>query len=299
MSFLIQHKLLILLLFCGLASCVQESSPFSENDDTLLSVNSISSPEGFWYVELAETRSIFDDSNTYNYLDGALIRLEDITSGQEITFEAIGEGKYQSVGHVPQKGHRYELFIDTDQFGTSISRTYVPDIGEVRLNISEERDISGGKAIDLELSISNPTSQNNFYVWEVFESDLFLFDSEAINNDEEILAFQNPNESLGPKGNGSLVFTDHADEEGAVNTNLIAALPISDGGDDNLSIANHSFKIKIRAVSEDLFNYLQSVDNLDAESIQQSSFYQSSTINNIENGVGIFGAYSEKTITIY
>jgi len=284
-----------------LSSCVQESDGIDVIGEQDLVINSISSPAGLWKINLSQSALSIDD---ISFVDNAIVRIEDFTENQEILFEYIGDGNYKSIGRVPQKGHNYELFVETEQHGLSTSRTYVPSIGEIVLQTSEQRGVTGGVAMKLDLSISNIGSENNFYVWEIINeegdetsSEIKIFNSSSIENDDDIFIPDAPS-SIDPKGNGVFVFTEGTNAE-TFNTSLIAAQAKNTSSPGQSPSFDRTFEIRIKAVSEDLFEHMKSLNAYNESTLpHSSSTIHNDIFSNIENGIGIFGAYTEQIIIV-
>ena len=289
-----------------LTSCVKDSESNVEFGNQQLAITSISSPEGFWSLSLKETKSLFDSYQGYKNVEDAVIRLEDITTGQEISFVHQDTGSYISVGHIPQKGHQYELFVETEKFGLSTSRTYVPSIGDAPIDKHEPQNVEGGQVLEFDLSIQSKATQNNFYVYEVLIDEtsdrykrLLIYNSEDIENYKEVF-HPDTQTSSNPKGDGNVVFTSSFAIIDSVSTSsIIIAQPSTSDGVPQVNVSEQPLKIKIKAVSEDLYQFLKAENEYKRNSFIQSSNFQHSVENNIENGVGIFGAYTEGVITVY
>jgi len=282
-------------------SCVVENNDDSLQTDAKLVINSQSSPDGLWKINLSQTALSIDE---IDFIENGSIRVEDLTNNQEIEFEYVGEGNYKSIGHIPQKGHNYELFVDTEQHGISTARTYVPTIGEITLKTSKQRDILGGAAIQIELSVDNISNQNNYYVWDVVNNEstpianqIKLFNSSNVQNENELLTPDAPT-AADPKGNGLVVFTESSDT-GTFNASLIAAQAKDFEQNDQSPVFDKSFQIRIKAVSEDLYQHLKALNEYNQRNLpHSSSTFHKELYSNINNGYGIFGAYTEKIMFV-
>jgi len=167
--------------------------------------------------------------------------------------------------------------------------------------------LRGQAVYKIDLEITDLPSQENFYVWEVLEDldseqSIKLFSGDDISSIEDAID-QNAPVTFNPKIKGDFVFVQGGESEDTssdfFNTSLFAVAANgldSEGNPNPGSISDQKIKLKVRAVSKDLFMHLKSLEEL--SSINSSNNQPGSIYSNIQNGYGIFGAFNEETITI-
>jgi hypothetical protein len=297
----------LLIVLCVLSSC-QKDVEYNDGDyQAKLVLNAVFSPDELWNIHLCKTNSIFEENNPDDKFINATIRIEDLTDNSEIQFEQLEDGSYQSIGFTPKQGHSYEIFVDSEEYGQVYSSTYVPTVGALGEYQVETVNFKGQDVYKIDLEITDLPYQENYYVWEVVEDSendqsIKIFSGDDISSIEDAID-QNAPATFNPKIKGDFVFVqgtvteDNAND--FFNTSLIAIASNGLDSNGNLnpgSISDHQIKLKVRALSKDLFMHLKSLDELSA--INSSNNEPGAIYSNIQNGYGIFGAFNEKTITI-
>ena len=297
----------LLVVLTVLSSCQKDFNIDDEDYQAKLVLNAVFSPDNLWNIHLCKTNSIFTENNNSNIISGANIRIEDLTENAEIQFEELEDGSYQSIGFTPQQGHSYEIFVDSEEYGQIYSSTYVPTVGDISNIQVQTVNLRGQAVYKIDLEITDLPSQENFYVWEVLEDldseqSIKLFSGDDISSIEDAID-QNAPVTFNPKIKGDFVFVQGGESEDTssdfFNTSLFAVAANgldSEGNPNPGSISDQKIKLKVRAVSKDLFMHLKSLEEL--SSINSSNNQPGSIYSNIQNGYGIFGAFNEETITI-
>ena len=99
---------------------------------------------------------------------------------------------------------------------------------------------------------------------------------------------------------GNLTVTGTTTNIETTNTNITDNVIVATQGSQALNGKKPIFQLNVRAVSSELYEYLQTYETYRQSNIKNTSVVSPSEIySNIENGTGIFGGYNLKTFNIY
>jgi len=295
---------LLCTILLVLSSCQKDLNYSDDNYQAKLVVNAVFSPEDLWSIHLCRTNSIFENRDIDLSVTDAVIRVEDLSDNTEIQFEHKGDGHYRSIGFTPQPGHSYEIFVDSEKYGKVYSSTYVPSVGEVSNINVETVQFKEQSVYKIDLEITDLPFQDNYYVWQVVaeteeDRSLKIFAENDISSIEDAIE-ENAPLTFNPKTKGEMVFseTETTSDSGGeqFNTSIFAVPPQSSAQASEGNDVEFKIKLKLRAVSEDLFLHLKSLEELNL--INSSNNQPTVVYSNIQDGYGIFGAFTEEIITI-
>ncbi len=272
----------------GFTSCEKNVNVNFDDFEPSLIVQSVFSPDSSWYIDVSKTKSIFD-SNTDLGIDDASITITNLTGNYILSVENLGNGKY----YVPNKsipGHYYRIVVSAPTFENVIvtSSDRVPEAPDFEVFIDEKNSSSGLPYYEIAYKLEENPDNENFYVVEFYD----LSDNPEGPNNEEA------EEGV----IGDIRFNTRDSISGFNIKGFIANSDFSNGtyegkyNDPSLLVSNSSNRIgmTIQSVSKDLFEYLRSSAIIEQSNVSNSNLSTPPQPHtNIENGLGIFGAYNE------
>jgi hypothetical protein len=233
----------------------------------------------------------------------AHVVITDLETEQEVILNYSEElGSYTAEAFPKEDGY-YRIDVDHPDYPSVYAYNEVPRKITIGSLDTSTVFFDGEKRLQVNFNIIDDEEADNYYVWDLL-----------ISNES--------NENILPSGDADLVSTDNNTEvisdesfnaqsmlfiqDDSFNgteyaTSFLTEANLNEGLEAENSNNEEELKIQLRimAVSEDLFEYLKSV-----ESYYQNDKVNSSTINpieirsNIHNGLGIFGAFEQSLIEV-
>lgn len=291
-------------------SC-QKDIDLEYNDfESSLVLNAIFSTNENWSINLSNTRNILDENSEIMGIDDASVVVTNVDSSRNIILLGNGDGVY-SASEKPEPGHEYTIRVTKGGFKNISSHSYVPEESSLSLIEISSLDTSmievdGKKALQVNFSIEDIGQENNFYIWDLIVEDPNNLDSAV----DKFLPHQQAHLSswdgnLDPLTEQSefqskLFITDSDFNGQSYSTSFLSYDERIQNGYSNAgTITKAQLKLRILSVSEELYNYFKSV-----EAYHRSQSVNTSVVNpveirsNVENGLGIFGSYSEKIFNL-
>lgn len=308
------HSKLILLLTILVAfGCYNTLDVNLSDFDKQIVINSLLTPDSNVLVNVSYTKAI-NDAKDY-YINDAKVELSWSDSIIELT--NIGNGFY-TADIKPKMNREYNIRIKKNDTILT-AKTFVPDtpnIQNIQVEIGTGNDASYATEFNnLNISIKDMSPDTNYY--EIFSPREFYGDGgDYIDNNEFNTFAQSNDPILLAEGyiDGSsqtrILFSD----KDFNNSTATLHLKINSGSGTSIHFDTITrmteFYLVIRSVSEEYYKFMKSYqayqDNITYGYMSFNSFANMSFISktvgvysNIENGNGIFAAYSEISRHIY
>jgi len=321
----------LLFLFL-LLSCEKEITFSGKNMEPKLVVNSFITPDSLVVAEITESRFFLNNEDTFRIVEGAEVQLY-VDNVFKEQMNDVKYGYYKSV-YAPKAGEFIRLVIAKTGFKTVSCETDVKKQAEIisidsTITLTESLPITiysypnpntfvidtvgynNSYIIDFALKFKDPAETSDFYRLDVKRQDT-LYDGSIVLYDAEIDfsdIVSGKNTSTGANvfdgGNASNSYNVFSDEifngkeyplKFKYKDYSYSYTPgkntINDGTGRNY---RKKLLINLQAISKDYYLYLKSR----SASGNDSFFSEPVQIyNNVENGIGILGSYTSKTITI-
>lgn len=297
-------KLIYILPLLILIACEETITINGTESARQIVINSIISTDSTWNVNLSYSQSIFDDKEI-EFIEYASAKVTNLMTGQTFFLKNTGNGDFRRALQ-PSEGHAYELEINTLDGKTATAQTYVPSVLKVDVVKNDLLDSEGNQSIEIDIEIEDNPNEENFYVWELVENkreSITTEPGESTNNKVQALDGPESNSTVDLKSLNSPLFISDNNFNGKTYSakitvgddvlNSVVGEPSSDGPE------YPRFKLRIMAVSKDLFEYLRTYEIYKQTEIKITSIAQPVEVySNIENGLGIFGGYNLKEFPI-
>ena len=300
----IKFTSIILSFVLILSSCQKDLKIGQEDFEARLVVNSIFSPDSLWSINVSTTKNIFDSESQIENIVDAKVILEDRSLNIDIPIENLGNGVYSSIGFLPKEGHQYEIFVQKEGYERAHSFTYVPSYAKVEISKKEVVNTFNDVVYKLSIDIEDDPNQQNYYVWEIVTDKK---NAGVVYKEEEFEELQDFLSSSFPVNQPKTGINTALSADGIFNGSsyseeffIVPSGKVTDGpGSGPIEVDNERLYLKVKSVSQDLYLYHESLKSYkNSANVNTSISSPLSIFSNIENGLGLFGAYSETIIPI-
>ena len=269
--------LLNIFLLIFLSSCVKTiQDDFDDFNDKIV-VNSILKANEVALVQVCNSLSV--NENNVNFIDNAIIRL--YKNGLYLEdLDLVAEGKYISK-NIVEKGNKYKIEVEIPTYKTLISEVEVPFESElINFEIIKKGfvEYSGVTYPIVKLKFKNPTDTIAYY-------QVVLYD---VDKQEGIIRVIDLEKLSGPviqnEGVKIAVFSNEIIKTNEYEIELIYS-----------DVFCLNCLLELRRISFSYYKYLQSFALYSQNKNQTANIINSPAFNlfsNIQNGLGIFGAYN-------
>ena len=303
--------------FCILllvTSCQKDIQLDDGDFEPRLVINGIFNPDELWKIDISQSGNALDVNSYIEKIDDAYVTVENLTTG-EIT-ELVHTSGHENKGvyfstNAPQEFVNYKIVVEKEGLNTASAINQIPTEIDVKFLDTSLIEIEGELALKIDFTINDNAGEDNFYVWD-------LVYTEENNNDQD----GEDNDILPTYTDATLESVDDNTEILNDESNVQSKLFLTDGNfngsnysttflthDENIvnssnpssSTGSTDLKLKLRvlSVSQDLYNYLKSVEaSYRSQNINTSNVNPVDIESNIVDGLGIFGAYKMHLIDI-
>ena len=256
-----------------------------------LYIVSFINPDESFRVQIQKTAPTLGDHSDLT-IDNAIVIVENNTTQEIIKLSHQGDGIYMSSGNKPAPGYDYQIRVNAPGFPEAAATTYVPDLGDVAVNLNEVQAESNEVGFTFSPTIiSDKTS--NFFAYEL-----------VYNKPVEVDGGEETEEE--PSNGGSVVNSENVGgAEEMINTLKPVMGSVSDGSSVSVQTVNtvdaeiEEISVRIVAVSSEFYDYL--LEQSDNETYVSSSVLPKTFkvySNFVGDAFGIFGGFNEKTIKL-
>ena len=294
----------IILIFGFLSVSCEKEIPFPEQESqSKLVVNSTFSVDSTWSVHVSKSIPV-SQSGTPENMTNASVQVLDASGTLIRELPHTENGFYQVADLKPEAGQSYKIEVRADGFETASAEGHQPK--DFSFSVV---DTSTGTFLDfpvlyIDLEINDEVNQENYYLiqagWEVeFEDAIpdsysflpvhFVFDQNTENN--EI--------SSDNSGYDRIYLPDASFDGQKYQTRLAVEYPafFDEEEEEDLEGIISKLIITVSSADPDLYKYTKTLDRyyynndeLFSEPVQIH--------NNIQNGLGVFGGFIDKSIEV-
>lgn len=299
------HWLYLIMLGFLLASCEEEIAIDINEVSKHVVVNSIFTPTEEFSVQLSYSRNILNPNDGKECIINAEVAI--YNEYDEFLFEMDHQkdGIYKKANLYPKEGIEYRLRVKVDGYPMIKAQSQVPYLAEIENLRTEDVEINGESAIQVDFDIKNDASENNYYIWEVIKSPLEEINNSISGNHSaaDVIALQDINSFQQGGTRWSKLFLSNNDSAASLINSSFLTLdsPSIEGGEGTDGDGEEQLNsfLKLLSASSDIYFYYLTV-----EQYQQQDNNNTSTGNpirihsNIEGGLGIFAGYNEQFIRL-
>jgi len=291
------------MLLCS--SCAKDIDVSFEDFKPQLVINGIFTSGSFWEVNITNSRNILNNTSSIADVKDAHVVVTDLNSLEETTlFYSEDRGAYTAEVN-PGAFGSYKIEVDHPDYDSASARNDVPSKIEVVELDTSTVIFEGIETLRIDFNILDNKLEENFYVWDLIESDCDASDI-LPSSDADLYSDDSNSEVINDRDlhAQSKIFIQDNNFNGTQYSTSFLSLSkrnANAGSIDPITGAPKEVKLQLRilTVSKELFEYLKSV-----ETFYQSNNTNTSAVNpvdiksNVENGLGIFGAYELTLIDI-
>lgn len=301
-----------ILLSCLIIMACTSELPFPDvEDNPVLVVNSLFSPEETLIVHVSESCHIQERDCSRSYIDNAEVILKDKAGSVLSILENEGDGIYSPTDYSIVHNTEYQLEVRplSGSLEPIETKGFVPKAVSSTFVEVEEGVINDNVAWGFDIEIDDDPSVDNYYI---LEGSFDIIGGSHDNFENDINGYVEPH------------FSHYTEDPNAENKELgvgwdfqefpLRSVYLPDANfngeqyktrlwvkDDDLRRLGPSIDvvahIKVKSVSKDMYDYAKSLDELRLSNTEVFSEPQQ-VFTNIENGLGVFAGYAQQEFEV-
>jgi hypothetical protein len=259
-------------------------------DSPQITLNSFFNPDGVWKVNLTRNRHILND-RAAERINNALVIIHDETGAIDTLIDT-GNGIYQSDSGRPKIGITYSIEAIAENLQTVKAKSIIP--APVQIISAEVTETLADNQYENKIKVKfrDPGAIKNFYqVFVDMEMEYYDYRTESINIQHSRVPLESDDPAI-----------QNQNSDGNYYDGFIFNDILFDGKEIELSFRSIGFPLtrsgalilSLRSISEDYYKY-KITSELQNNTSGDPFAQPVNVYNNIENGFGIFGGYSEST----
>ena len=296
-------NLTLAVILFSLFGCVKILNDDLKTKETKLVLNAAISPDSLYTVNISRTFNIFEDESAHNlpFIDSADVKLyEDGTFLSDL--KNIGYGNYINPGFYPEIGKEYKVDASYGSYKSIESKTTIPpvvhisDFDTVVLQYFNEYNGHEEQYIGI-LKYNDPEGVDNKYLLNcrIAVTDI---DGSVYWYDQAIWPIEGDERFYDGSVNGRLLWSDQYTDGNEVTVRFVFNTVYNYDKSKSRNTEKVHFLFSFQSVNSDYYTYLKSYDVYWESGGGEDPFAEPVVVHsNVENGYGIFGGYSQDTVS--
>lgn len=285
-------------------SCEKDIDVDVSGFESNIVINSIFNSDSFWKVDVSNSKNILDHESFIGDIEDALVMITDLDTKEEILLEYSEELGEFTTETSPKAFGSYRIDVSHPDYKSAHAINTIPStIQIVELDTSTVL-YQGEETLQIDFNIVDNSEEDNFYVWDIINSN--DDNSDILPNEQADLISNDANfESISEQGelNQSKIFFQDSEFNGTEYQASFLTFKNRSQVGENSNVEGETEEIKLQlrilSVSEELFEYLKSVEAYyQRNRPNTSSVHPVEIHSNVVNGLGIFGAYDQTLIDL-
>ena len=290
-------KLFIFLISFTMFSCEVEYELESEKFVPKIVVNSLFTEGEPFVVNLTFSKDIFSNSRETNYIQNAKVFIKEVNTGKMEALFYDSLGNYTMTEFLPKSNFLYELKVLVPGYTEISASSKLPSrVSQVNI-ITENSILKQQQVFQVKFNIQDKNS--GYYVWNWINTNKNNpLDSSILHDAAKFVKATSRYGNFDSATNFEANFGSKTNEEEFKKSLVLTNDQINDGDISNSEI-NQKYYLRIMSLSEEMFSFYISMDKYSKNSNQVSSIsYLPNLYSNINNGLGLFGGYSQRFIEV-
>ncbi|MBK6363215.1 MAG: DUF4249 domain-containing protein [Saprospiraceae bacterium] len=278
-------------------SCEVEYELESEKFVPKIVVNSLFTEGEPFVVNLTFSKDIFSNSRETNYIQNAKVFIKEVNTGKMEALFYDSLGNYTMTEFLPKSNFLYELKVLVPGYTEISASSKLPSrVSQVNI-ITENSILNQQQVFQVKFNIQDKNS--GYYVWNWINTNKNNpLDSSILHDAAKFVKATSRYGNFDSATNFEANFGSKTNEEEFKKSLVLTNDQISDGDISNSEI-NQKYYLRIMSLSEEMFSFYISMDKYSKNSNQVSSIsYLPNLYSNINNGLGLFGGYSQRFIEV-
>ncbi len=234
-------------------------------------------------IELSKTRNLLDKDDEISWIRNAEVYLTCGNNSYQEKLEYDSSGIYRST-HIAKYSESYVLEVVHPTYKDVFATGVMPDAPEAVVKYIDQGPGQNNAVFNIEIKHKK---ENEFYIWEMIYSD------ESVQNEQNISIVSTDVKTDNILPDVSQVQSKIFLEGSSVQSDNITSSFIAE---DVVVEDITNVKVRLRTMNRDMYKYYRSLElykNAQTNFVEPIEIY-----SNVENGLGIFGAFSESVITV-
>ncbi|MBK8370254.1 MAG: DUF4249 domain-containing protein [Saprospiraceae bacterium] len=278
-------------------SCEVEYELESEKFVPKIVVNSLFTEGEPFVVNLTFSKDIFSNSRETNYIQNAKVFIKEVNTGKMEALFYDSLGNYTMTEFLPKSNFLYELKVLVPGYTEISASSKLPSrVSQVNI-ITENSILNQQQVFQVKFNIQDKNS--GYYVWNWINTNKNNpLDSSILHDAAKFVKATSRYGNFDSATNFEANFGSKTNEEEFKKSLVLTNDQINDGDISNSEI-NQKYYLRIMSLSEEMFSFYISMDKYSKNSNQVSSIsYLPNLYSNINNGLGLFGGYSQRFIEV-
>lgn len=296
--------LTVSISFFLLTGCVKILNSELKSKETKMVLNAAISTDSVFTVNVSRTFNIFENESENNlpFINGANVRLFE-NDNYLFNLDSFGYGYYRKSDFYPEAGKQYRITVSYGSYKNIESIASVPHmVPIVAFDTSSIIAVPSYGGTETEytgkITYNDPPDTTNYYQLTCM---LYIY-----NGPNLLFAYQ---QGIWPTDENSRFF------DGEYNGNLLWSDKLTNGQQVSFSFVYYSsyeyelppdrdqqrlkFEFRLQSLTKEYFTYLKSLGIYWETGGSDNPFSEPVVIySNVDNGYGIFGAYSQDTTSV-
>jgi hypothetical protein len=278
-------------------SCEVEYELVNEDFTPKVVVNSLFTEGEPFVVNLTFSKDIFSNNREPDYILNAKVVIKEVFTGKTQILIYENEGNYSAQEFLPKSNSLYELKVQVPGYNEITASSKLPSrVSQVNI-ITENTVLNQQKVFQVKFNIQDKNS--GFYVWNwINTNNNNPLDSSILRDAEKFIKATSRYGNFNSGTNFEANFGSKSNEED-FNKSLLFTDELGQDGETPDPEKDEKYYLRIMSLSEEMFAFYLSMDKYSKNSNQISSIsYLPNLYSNINNGLGLFGGYSQRFIEV-
>ena len=296
-------NLVLAVVLFSLIGCVKILNDDLKTKETKMVLNAAISPDSLYTVNISRTFNIFEDESAHNlpFIDSAKVKLYE--DGKFLSdLKNVGYGYYINPGFYPEIGKEYKIESSYGSLKSIESKTIIPpvvrvaDFDTVVLQYFDEYNGYEEQYIGV-LKYNDPENVDNQYLLscKVAITDV---NGNVFWYDQGIWPIEGDDRFFDGSANGKLLWSDKYSNGNEVTVRFVFYSVYKYDEGRSRDTEKVHFVFSLQSVNFDYYTYLKSYDVYWESGGGEDPFAEPVVVHsNVENGYGIFGGYSQDTVS--
>ena len=302
-----KHYLLLVFISIFLFSCQQEL--YLEHTDftpklvvnSLFTTTSTDNPEIEVYVH--SSRNVLDSESSIKEISAASVVIKDSQQNILATLDYTDEGRYATDQLVLVAGESYTLEVISEGFETVTATSMIPTLVDASIQNTNLISDQTSESLDVDLRLRDNDQADNYYVYEVGDSQSLKFAKEepfSVETIHSVKVFLTSDDLNQEQVAGNSLFQSRVFLKDESFANAEYNINFKAKGNPAVSgpvlLTSDELKMRVITASKSMYEYYKSIESSRIKGEANSSISEPVQVySNVSNGLGVFAGYNDHT----
>jgi len=256
------------------------------------------------HLHITNSRNILDKNSSIGDIRDAEVWITNLETDEITVLDYSKELGLFSAETSPEGYASYRIDVTHPDYKSAHAINRVPSAIEIVEIDTSTVIYQGEETLKIDFNIIDNGKEDNFYVWDIIDSDEDITDI-LPDNQADLVSEDMNLENIADQGgqNQSKLFFQDSEFNGTEYEASFMTFKNRNLTEENSSVDGEGEEIKLQlrilSVSQELFEYLKSVESYyQRNNPNTSSVHPIEIHSNVVDGLGIFGAYNQTLIDL-